>query len=328
MWTNFHTELQGLLSSLYPNTSEAVRIARESGLPIQYINTDGKPITIWHNILVEALRRDAVEKIILIVAQEYPNNPILQLAKKGQLRSVEAPSLNDEIDWRNLNSGSTLEKIIGKISTLLPISFLETGLKRSRSVVRILCSDKTVATGFVIKTNLLVTNHHVLPSATLAQSAIIQFNFQKTASGLDAEIDQMKLLPEKFFCTSEQDDLTVVMINGLISSKWEEIRIETIKLSAQERVFIIQHPGGGDKQIALGSNLVVYSDNDRVQYLTDTLPGSSGSPVFNDKWQVVAIHHSGGYITEPNTSQLYYRNEGIHISRLIDILKDTDFRLN
>lgn len=28
-------------------------------------------------------------------------------------------------------------------------------------------------------------------------------------------------------------------------------------------------------------------------YLTDTLPHSSGSPVFNSEWEVVALHHAG-----------------------------------
>ncbi len=33
--------------------------------------------------------------------------------------------------------------------------------------------------------------------------------------------------------------------------------------------------------------------NSRVQYVADTMEGSSGSPVFNRKWEVVALHHSG-----------------------------------
>ncbi len=32
----------------------------------------------------------------------------------------------------------------------------------------------------------------------------------------------------------------------------------------------------------------------RVHYLADTLPGSSGSPVLNRHWEVIALHHSGG----------------------------------
>ncbi len=60
----------------------------------------------------------------------------------------------------------------------------------------------------------------------------------------------------------------------------------------------------------------------RVQYLTDTLPGSSGSPVFDTDWNLIALHHSGGWLTEPNaaTKSTYYRNEGIAIDSIIQDL--------
>jgi V8-like Glu-specific endopeptidase len=54
-----------------------------------------------------------------------------------------------------------------------------------------------------------------------------------------------------------------------------------------------------------------------VQYITDTLPGSSGSPVFNDDWRIVALHHSGGNIPEPSTNSIHFRNEGIRIGAIL-----------
>ncbi|BBD63609.1 hypothetical protein NIES2109_64840 (plasmid) [Nostoc sp. HK-01] len=69
--------------------------------------------------------------------------------------------------------------------------------------------------------------------------------------------------------------------------------------------------------------------NNVVQYVTSTLQGSSGSPVFNDAWDVVALHHAGGNILEPTTQLHYFRNEGILVENiladlpleLIDLLK-------
>ena len=44
--------------------------------------------------------------------------------------------------------------------------------------------------------------------------------------------------------------------------------------------------------MAFRSNLLVsLADATRLIYETDTLPGSSGSPVFNDQWQLVGLHH-------------------------------------
>ena len=60
-----------------------------------------------------------------------------------------------------------------------------------------------------------------------------------------------------------------------------------------ERVSIIQHPQGNTKQIAIRENEVIDIFSDFIHYSTDTQPGSSGSPVFNDQWQVVGLHHAG-----------------------------------
>ncbi len=52
---------------------------------------------------------------------------------------------------------------------------------------------------------------------------------------------------------------------------------------------IIQHPGGDYKQVALRENKVLSKKSPTVLlYQSDTAPGSSGSPVFNDQWQVRA----------------------------------------
>ena len=47
-----------------------------------------------------------------------------------------------------------------------------------------------------------------------------------------------------------------------------------------------------------------------IQYLTATEPGSSGSPVLNDHFEVVGIHHSGGDLLEPDTLRKFQRNAG------------------
>ena len=71
--------------------------------------------------------------------------------------------------------------------------------------------------------------------------------------------------------------------------------------------------------ISVQNNFVEYVDEKIIQYLTSTKNGSSGSPVFNDNWQVLALHHAGGTLKEPSTNRRYARNEGILISA---ILKD------
>jgi V8-like Glu-specific endopeptidase len=146
------------------------------------------------------------------------------------------------------------------------------------------------------------------------------FNYQLTSSGLSAEVDERKLLPGEFFKTSVADDWSAVRVAGNPRERWGSLPLATASINIGDRVNIIQHPNGLPKQISFYSNVVVFAAANRIQYLTDTEPGSSGSPVFDRHWNVVALHHSGGWLSEPNATdpnRQYYRNEGISVDAVI-----------
>jgi endonuclease G len=51
---------------------------------------------------------------------------------------------------------------------------------------------------------------------------------------------------------------------------------------------------GARRQFAIRENQCVEDrDPDVIWYMSDTAQGSSGAPVLNDSFQVVALHHSG-----------------------------------
>jgi V8-like Glu-specific endopeptidase len=211
------------------------------------------------------------------------------------------------------------ERITGKQPTLLPISFLETGLIRARSIARVV-TPEGFGTGFLTRDNLLITNNHVIPSEEVARDTKVQFNFEETAKGLSAEVAEFGLDPAGAFATSPADgghDWTAVRVQGDPNATWGRIELRPASVKVDDYVNIIQHPGGLPKQIGLYHNVVVYADDAIVQYLTDTLPGSSGSPVFDSHWRVVALHHSGGLLQEPGSKQLFFRNEGIAVATVL-----------
>jgi endonuclease G len=58
----------------------------------------------------------------------------------------------------------------------------------------------------------------------------------------------------------------------------------------------------------------------RLHYRSATEPGSSGSPVFNDLWQLIGLHHYGGTLhrLEPGrTEETYEANEGIALRAIV-----------
>ena len=322
-WTAYHTDVRDTLAGLYFEKSEVRRVAQQAGLRPAMLDLDGRVINAWHNTVVEADNRHKVDDLIAIALKEYPENEHLRRVLLGQQRASKAPAfvdLNeaDQLQWHDGDDVATLEKIIGSQSTLLPISFLEAGCQKSRPVARVLRDDGTCGTGFLTRQNLLVTNHHVIPDRDAAATAKIQFNYQKNVAGRDLVFEEYQCRPDDVFLTSVDDDWTVVRLAGDPNSKWGAIPLDPASVAVRDRVIIIQHPGGDHKAIGLYHNLVTYAGAGRVQYLTDTMPGSSGAPVFDNNWNLVAVHHSGGWLREPGSKTRLFRNEGIAVDVLVN----------
>ena len=316
-WNDGLTQLNDVLAGLYFMTRDSLRVVDNAGLPKAHIAFQDRAIDNWHQILLEADRRGKVDALIDAALKDYPDDPFLLQAKEGRLATVRGPDLDQDLDWQSDELAANLEKIMGRQSTLLPISFLARGMERARSVARIRL-EKGFGSGFLAQNNLLVTNHHVIADPDAAKSAVVQMNVQKSPEGLDLQPVELRLDPDAGFATSKADDWTVCRVDGEANADWGMIALDPAPIEVNGRVIIIQHPGGGPKQIAFYHNLVTYVDERVVQYLTDTLPGSSGSPVFDDQWRLVALHHSGGHIREPGTKKIVFRNEGIRIEKVVD----------
>ncbi|MFZ2106597.1 MAG: trypsin-like peptidase domain-containing protein [Roseiarcus sp.] len=308
--------LRTILASLYPTIPESRALVVDVSLEPGMIEFSAKAFVNWFNILENAKHRNKIEALIARALSDFPDNEDLQRAKN---LAPPAPVVGPEAkDWRGPKVSAQLEKIIGSRSTLVSIAYLEIGLEKAKSVVRVKLADGSSGTGFITGNDFLVTNNHVIRDQATAGTCSVECNYQLTADGLSAPIDQYKLIPNTFK-TSSGDDWTLVQIAGTPSAKWGSLPLKSHQLKCGDYVNIIQHPGGGPKQISMAANVIVYLGGGRVQYLTDTLPGSSGSPVFDTEWNVVALHHSGGWLEEPNapSKTTYYRNEGI----AVDVIK-------
>jgi V8-like Glu-specific endopeptidase len=207
------------------------------------------------------------------------------------------------------------EKIIGE-NTLRDIAVLEIALEAAKAVVHITLSDG-YGSGFMCAPNLLITNHHVLQTAEQAQRATFTFNYQLDHQFKELPASSVYARAGGIFYTSEAFDFTIVEVESPI--ELTPLRLKAVRAQLNDRVTIIQHPAGGYKKISMQNNFVQFANNELVQYTTSTLPGSSGSPVFDTEFSVIAIHHSGGMLLEPDSSTRYLRNEGIS---MVAVLKD------
>jgi hypothetical protein len=94
-------------------------------------------------------------------------------------------------------------------------------------------------------------------------------------------------------------------------------------------VNIIQHPERSPKRLALRNNAVWKVDAKSIFYFTDTLGGSSGAPVFNDAWKVLAVHT--GFDWFDNASymgrRLGFSNRGTRVTEILSHLAVQGVRL-
>lgn len=316
--------LRNLLAGLYYREPDILHVITTVGLEPGWISFDSRPVNTWDSILDEANNHKKLMDIISLARKEKPNIQSLELAEKDLLLEVGTPEL-PETDWHGPMVAGDVEKITGKLSTLRPIGFLSRGIDASKSVARVVRADGSSGTGFLIEGNILITNNHVLPTKVFSGEAKVEFNYQKSPEGLDVEVDRYDLDPDTAFATSPEeekggDDWTAVKVKGNPSAKWGKLVLALLPDGSPKKgdeVIIIQHPGGGYKQIALSHNVIAFADGRRLQYLTDTLEGSSGSPVFDMEWRVVGLHHKGGWLLDPGSKLAFYRNQGIHINNII-----------
>ncbi|MBP6473656.1 MAG: trypsin-like peptidase domain-containing protein, partial [Chloroflexi bacterium] len=228
-------------------------------------------------------------------------------------------SARDMPAWRGHESPTAVqEKIIGE-NTLRDVRLLELALDAARAVVRIVTAD-SLGSGFLVGPGLIMTNHHVIGGREAAQPCAFQFHYQ-----LDKQLHPLPILaarakPDGLFYTNPDLDVTVVEVLDAPADA-APLTLARLRVAKDSRVNIIQHPGGHYKKISMQNNFVAFADARYLQYLTSTEPGSSGSPVFNNDFLVIGIHHSGGMLPEPGSEQKYLRNAGSSMIAVLDDLQ-------
>jgi endonuclease I/V8-like Glu-specific endopeptidase len=199
---------------------------------------------------------------------------------------------------------AALERLIGA-NDLVSVRFLAAGVAAAQAVGRISVEGATgppagYGTGSLVSPRLLLTNNHVVGSRELAAASIVELGFEEVAPGRRLPGEAFALEPDVLFVTDRHLDFTLVAVAStsvdgrtLADYGYNQLIEQTGKVLVGEPLNIVQHPDGRPKVVALRENELVTILDDFLHYRADTNPGSSGAPVFNDQWQLVALHHSG-----------------------------------
>lgn len=241
-----------------------------------------------------------------------------------------------------------LERIIDETNDLQSVNFLSRGVRAVRTVGRISGhADGRVipfGTGFLVAPGLVLTNNHVLPTAADASGAVLELNCENDADNVPGTIVTYRLAPAELFLTDVALDYSLVAVSPGPDGRrpglefgWNRLVHQQGKVVVGENLNVVGHPQGRFKEVALRNNTLVNELEHFLHYETDTEPGNSGSPVFNDQWEVVALHHSGIPRTDARGNWLradgtrwqpgdgdaavhWIANEGIRVSVLLSHL--------
>lgn len=203
---------------------------------------------------------------------------------------------------------SHFEKVIGR-NGLQRIDWLSKGLEKAKSVCKIRTANGEVGTGFLVEGGYIFTNNHVLPSPSVAQYSRAEFGYDNPDTpSIFYDLDHVD------FVTSANLDYTRVKVKDNNSSKplgdWGFLSLSNRIPGKDDALVIIQHPQGRTKEIAF-SEMTNGVWEHRLHYTVSTEPGSSGSPVFDVGWEVIALHHAGGMMPVNAKGDRAEVNEGI-----------------
>jgi V8-like Glu-specific endopeptidase len=237
-----------------------------------------------------------------------------------------------------LKAASPIERLVDQ-PDFLPASFLEAGAASQRAVGRVAIKGQGLptagfGTGLLVAPTLIMTNNHVIPVKDDAGTLEFQLNYQFSTDGETlGPVERFEFNADDFFHTSAPLDYSIVRVRPrqvFTSSGGTELVApgqkygfiplgRPILFAEGQLVNVVQHPDGRPKEIAIHANKLVGIFDNVIRYTADTEPGSSGSPVFNNSWVLIALHHAGGD-QDPATGK-WLNNEGMRLDKIVQDIR-------
>jgi V8-like Glu-specific endopeptidase len=289
--TGLLAELAEVLAGLYPDVPDSRRVLVEAGVDTKLIDFDAKAFINW--LIIVNVLKPQVDTILQKALKEFRDNADLirimgQASGTVRVRQKEGQRPTHQ-----------LETIIGRHTSMVPIWYFQVAMERSRAVGLLRRGEHGVATGFLTHDNLVITADHVIADKKTAAQMELVMNYEQSTQGNGSEEEVFKLLPKEFFRTAQVDGVleglelgvTAVKVAGNPNPRWGALNLQGGHTTENEIVTMVQHPFGAYKSASSG---VIKSQTAvALTYDCDTVPGSSGAPVFDHNWNVLAMTVAG-----------------------------------
>jgi hypothetical protein len=211
-------------------------------------------------------------------------------------------------EWQR--TADSLERIVKQNPDLFsdPREWIRGMIRAMFTVCRIEKPEgRAWGTGFLLGPDLVITNNHVVCDGGFAGSpdqVRCRFGFQTRTAGSKGQNRTYSLAEGggwlAYSSPVEGDGLDYALLR--LASKAGLDRIDDLPTTPQrgwvrmaatspvlrQSLFILQHPGGDTLKLADGGLQAITTP--WVCYDPNTEYGSSGSPVFDNRWELVALH--------------------------------------
>jgi V8-like Glu-specific endopeptidase len=291
--------------------------------------TGGKT-AIFTEALTYVNRRDQLSRLVVAARGERPTNIALMNAE--QRLGLSASSRVIEIGTTAIAARGNLEAQVQALPQQVDIStFLERVARAEPRVCRIeipLAAGIAYGTGFLVGNDRVLTNWHVAAhiknSNATPANVRLRFGYKKDAKGVEISSGRVyglagsTPLASKPFApgdaapggrAAEAGELDYALL-AVAGSPGTDSALQNPVLGGETRgfmdlssaqplpaqnlgVFVLGHPAHEPMAISSGRVLSIAASGLRMRHDAYTLNGSSGSPVFDANFNLVALHHAG-----------------------------------
>lgn len=172
-------------------------------------------------------------------------------------------------------------------------------------------------TGFLINDNMIMTNHHCVSKASHARNLTATFGYTDKSKGKAFTCDQ-------FVTANSGLDIGIIKCQGNPGKSLPKVVLADYQGEAKDKIYITHqncnyksNPSCKPTQ-KYSEGVVMRSNRSNIEHNADTLPGSSGSPIFDKaSHKVMAIHNAGANFG-PNNGGMNY---GVPMSEIVDHLR-------
>jgi hypothetical protein len=348
--------LRKALQKAFKRDELAVMLSEEADQNIDDLTPANVVDLVAYSKVIEAAEMvEWTDKLVLGAAAWRPNNKVLarfleehqvssasegRLAVRPEVRQADSPRYalqrlaHAEAQWTDF------ELFLGRLGEL------------ESQVCRIELNGGAVGSGFLVGPDLVLTNGHVMETFKDRPEAVVcRFDYRRIgdttaerpgvtfalkagdwnvafspwAEGDDKPGGKPPTKDELDYALLRLRDPAGASAKGKdvpgVGEPRGHIRLPAAAAIPKKPapMFLLQHPLGGPLKLAVGSTLDQVNDF-RIRYSADSEAGSSGSPLFDSKLDLVGLHHA----SDPNFAHAAEYNQGIPIALIVNDLRDRD----